>query len=580
MALLGPLQPRSDADHSALASQFRASVPPVFLFVGIFYAVFSGAIFLGDPASWKALMWGVTAALGLTLAAVGRALRTHQMSDTALVSLAAGFAVALVWHDLAIIFLASDAGQASFVAMLLAGTGYFIVDRRALAAAHLASAAGWVVAARAIGEPLMGSGTGFFAAGIIVGWAANLMRTRIILGHVQATMAASGDLQASEERFRSLAETAQDGILLLDDQGRITYLNPAGLRLFGLKPHEAAGRFLSQHLGAEATSPTALLGTHEMTAQRRDGATFAAELSLARTERDGKVAFTGVLRDVSERKKAQAATQEAVAREAEVGRLREMNEFKTRFLNMAAHELNTPLTPLRLQLHLLKAEQMGPLSEKQAKAIALLDRNVTRLSGLVGELLEVARLQSGRLRLQLSPVSLDEIVDEVLESFGEAARRVGIALSYAGHQGLVAQADRNRTTQVLFNLVSNALKFTPAGGRVTVEADDHGDRIEVAVTDTGLGLTPEQQSRLFQPFNQVHDPMAVTVSGTGLGLYICKGLVEAQGGQVSVSSAGPGLGSTFRFTLPTAQAQAAAVRPEVAKPADQDPLVRRLRELI
>jgi len=221
---------------------------------------------------------------------------------------------------------------------------------------------------------------------------------------------------------------------------------------------------------------------------------------------------------------------------------------------------------------------MGPLNDKQGKAVALLDRNVTRLSGLVGELLEVARLQSGRLRLQLQPISLDEVVDEVIESFGEAARRVGIALTYAGHQNLTVQADRNRMTQILFNLVSNAVKFTPAGGRVTVDAVDKGSHVEVSVSDTGLGLSREQQSRLFQPFSQVHDPMAITASGTGLGLYICKGLIEAQGGSISVSSPGPAQGSTFRFTLPASEAH--AVRAAAVKPADEDPIVRRLRELI
>src|SRR5687768_14227025 len=119
------------------------------------------------------------------------------------------------------------------------------------------------------------------------------------------------------------------------------------MTLFGLRASEVPGRFLSQHLGGDATSPQALLGTRELTAQRRDGVSFPAELSLARTERDGDVAYTGVLRDITERKRAVEATQKASAREAEVDHLREMNEFKTRFLNMAAHELNTPLTPLR-----------------------------------------------------------------------------------------------------------------------------------------------------------------------------------------------------------------------------------------
>ena len=574
----GMLQRERGPEGAALAQQFRGSVPPVLLFVGAFYAVFSGTIFLNNREPWATPLWAATMALGLLMAGTGWFVRKRSPPDLAVQALAGGLAVLAALHVLLLIDVANEPELVSYLAMMLAGAGYFLLPRHLLAILHATAVAGWVVVARQLDAPLAGSSGGLLAAGIAVGWAANVMRSRHIRGRVQASAIVQDNLHASEERFRSLAETAKDGILLLDSEGRLTYLNPAGMNLFGLRAQEVPGRFLSQHLGAEATSPQALLGTRELSAQRRDGSSFPAELSLARTERDGHVAYTGVLRDVTERKRAQEATQKASAREAEVDHLREMNEFKTRFLNMAAHELNTPLTPLRLQLHLLKAEQMGPLNDKQGKAVALLDRNVARLSGLVGELLEVARLQSGRLRLQLQPLSLDDVVDEVIESFGEAARRVGISLTYAGHQNLTVQADRNRMTQVLFNLVSNAVKFTPAGGRVTVDAVDKGSHVEVSVADTGLGLTREQQSRLFQPFSQVHDPMAITASGTGLGLYICKGLIEAQGGVISVSSPGAAQGSTFRFTLPTAEAH--AVRAPVAKPADEDPIVRRLRELI
>ena len=566
------------AEARAMALQFRGSVAPVLLFVGTAYAVLSGAIFLNNDAPWATLMWAATASLGVLLGGIGLLVRRHPLADLPLTATVAALAALVLAHDLVLIWLADDPGQASYLGMLLAGMGYFLLPRPALAAVQAFAVAGWVLVSRVLGIPFDTSGTALIAGGIVLGWAANLVRTRHIRATLRTSFAFQSTLSESEERFRSLAETAKDAILLLDGEGRMTYLNPAGQALFGLRPGESEGRFLSQHLGQDAVAPQALLGTRELSAQRRDGSRFPAEISLARMERNGKVAYTGVLRDVTERKRVAEASQQAAAREVEVDHLREMNEFKTRFLNMAAHELNTPLTPLRLQLHLLKAEQMGPLNEKQAKAVALLDRNVTRLSGLVGELLEVARLQSGRLKLAVKPVALDEVVDEVVDSFSEASRRVGITLRFAGQQNLNVQADRNRTTQVLFNLVSNAIKFTPSGGRVTIEATDRGGHVEVAVVDTGLGLTPEQQARLFQPFSQVHDPMSVTTSGTGLGLYICKGLLEAQGGSIAVSSPGPGQGSTFKFTLPAAEAQAVSVR--VVPPADEDPIVRRLRELI
>ena len=237
-----------------------------------------------------------------------------------------------------------------------------------------------------------------------------------------------------------------------------------GSALFGLHDADLGGA--TDHLlGAAGLHPGHHVGVTDIVAKRRDGSAFPAELSLARTVLDGgQPVYTVVLRDLTERRRAAAATQAAAAQDAELENLRKMNSFKTQLLNTAAHELNTPLTPLRLQLHLLKSESMGPLNERQAKSVAVLDRNVLRLSSLVAEVLEVARLQSGRLKISPAQVDVDAVVDEVMESFDEAARRVGVALAFEGSPGLVAYADRNRFTQVLVNLVSNALKFTQAGG--------------------------------------------------------------------------------------------------------------------
>lgn len=560
--------------------QFQGSVPTTLRVVGAVYVVLSGSLFLQSQASTQVtgFLWALTAGLGAMAFAVGTLLRRQPLATQALAGLAAAIGLLFVVHAAALAWFFDDPGQSAYILTLLAGGGYFLLWRPALAAFMVGSLAAWAVAAFAMGLAWNDPASGYVVAGAFVGVVAHMARRRHL--HVVATgrREVLGTLEASEERFRSLTETAKDAILLVDEAGRLTYLNPAGLALFGLKPAEANGRFLSQVVSNGGTTDVEhFVGTGEVMGLRRDGSKFPAELSLARTQRGGQTVYTGVLRDITERKKAAAESRDAATREVEVGQLRKMNEFKTRFLNMAAHELNTPLTPLRLQLHLLKAGQMGDLNDRQSKAIVLLDRNVTRLSGLVGEILEVARLQSGKLKLSVQPVPVDEIVDEVIDSFGETARRVGVDVAFAGQQSLVVMADRNRLTQVLFNLVSNALKFTPAGGRITVEATPQHADIEVLVRDTGLGLTPEQIERLFQPFVQVHDPMTVTAAGTGLGLYISKGLVEAQGGTISCSSDGPGRGSTFRFTLPVADPNVAQVRPVVLM---EDPMVRRLRELI
>jgi len=573
-------------------AQLVSSVPAVLLFVGAAYVALSGTVFFFGLSSARAgLLWGITALTGLVVLAGALRMRDAPWPDRTLHVVDACLAGLVLLHGVGFLWATRDPGQAPWILVLLLGAGTVLLSPWALAAVDAVTLAAWVLAADSIGQPVLSppgtpgvSAGQFIVGGMLLGALAFGIRRRAFDRQVRSQLAARGSLEASEERFRSLAETAQDAILLLDADGHLTYLNPAGMAMFGLRPQDL-GRPAGHLLGERGNDPAGLIGTTELQAQRKDGSTFPAELSLARSERPGGAVYTGILRDVSERKHAEEATAAAASREVELETLRKMNSFKTQFLNTAAHELNTPLTPLRLQLHLLKAESMGPLNERQAKAVALLDRNVNRLSGLVGEILEVARLQSGRIRITPSAVEVDAVVDEVIESFNETARKVGVGLAFEGTPGLTVMADRNRCTQVLFNLVSNALKFTPTGGSVTISAGRRGDAVQVEVRDTGLGLTAEQIARLFQPFSQVHDPMAVPATGTGLGLYICKGLVEAQGGRIAVESPGPGRGSTFTFTLPVAAAAPpadAGARPPPAgeAPPDEDPMVRRLRELI
>lgn len=173
-----------------------------------------------------------------------------------------------------------------------------------------------------------------------------------------------------------------------------------------------------------------------------------------------------------------------------------------------------------------------------------------RLAALVTDVLDVARLQSGKLRLDRRPVDLDAVVVEAVETFEEAARQAGVALACTLEHGIRLDADPDRLTQILFNLLGNALKFTRAGGRIDVETAWEGDRVVVRVQDTGSGLTGERISRLFHPFGQVHDRDQMTGSGTGLGLYISKGIVEQHGGHMWCESAGPSRGTMFAFTLP------------------------------
>jgi signal transduction histidine kinase len=234
--------------------------------------------------------------------------------------------------------------------------------------------------------------------------------------------------------------------------------------------------------------------------------------------------------------------------------LRERDVERTQFINNAAHELGTPLTPIRLQLHLLQS-RLGPQAPpEQAKPIEILERNFERLSRLVRDLLDSARLQASMLKVHLQPLDLREVVYQAVETYLAPAREAGVLIDVEDFPHLPITADPSRLGQVFDNLLSNAVKFTPAGSRVHVAAHVEGTTAVITVRDEGAGMRPEDLQRLFRPFTQVHDTLQITRGGTGLGLYVCKGIVEAMGGTVAAHSEGLGKGSTFTVRLPMTSA--------------------------
>lgn len=280
------------------------------------------------------------------------------------------------------------------------------------------------------------------------------------------------------------------------------------------------------------------------------------------------VRAVGSFSDISDLRRAErereAAMRHAEDERREAQRLKEMAGFKTQFLRNAAHELATPLTPLRLQL----ATFAPHLSKIDPAGFGLLQRNVERLGTLANDLLDAARLQSGHVRITPKRVALADVLGRVAASFRAQAQAAGLTLGvHPCAAGLVVECDETRLEQVLFNLVHNAIKFTPRGGQVWLGQEPDGRFAAITVQDTGIGLAPEQAARLFEPFTQVHDATHVKVGGTGLGLYIARGLVEQQGGSLDVHSAGPGAGARFTIRLPlTRPGDGAAPRETVPAP--------------
>ncbi|HET6398812.1 MAG TPA: PAS domain-containing sensor histidine kinase [Candidatus Thermoplasmatota archaeon] len=231
-------------------------------------------------------------------------------------------------------------------------------------------------------------------------------------------------------------------------------------------------------------------------------------------------------------------------------RLRELDETRARFVSAAAHELNTPLTPIAIQLQMLAASLEASATPMQKRSLDTLQRNVGRLQVLVGDLLDAARLQSDRMRIDARPGDLRDLLRQAVAAQAPVAEDQGIALRFEDGPPAPAHFDPRRILQVVDNLLNNAFKFTAPGGTVTVRARPEADHVVAEVQDSGAGFDPSLAHRLFQPFQQLDEGRRRT--GTGLGLYVSRGIIESHGGRVEAHSDGPGRGATFRFTLPRA----------------------------
>lgn len=262
------------------------------------------------------------------------------------------------------------------------------------------------------------------------------------------------------------------------------------------------------------------------------------------------VLVEGVVMDVTERENAEVQRRALEAARHEAERLESLNEAKSRLISTIAHELNNPLTPMTLQVHLLTTDHGRGLTDAQRASIAILARGMQRLCALLGDFLDASRLQSGALKLDLSRVDLEPVIRGAVQDVEGQARQAGLRVVTELVPPLVAELDPRRVGQVLANLLSNAIKFTPSGGEIVVDAKREGGSVVVSVKDTGRGLDAAEIPRLFQPLVQLEGARQGRHSGTGLGLYISKGIVERHGGRVWCRSPGLGKGATFGFALP------------------------------
>jgi signal transduction histidine kinase len=249
---------------------------------------------------------------------------------------------------------------------------------------------------------------------------------------------------------------------------------------------------------------------------------------------------------------AELKSHEKLLREANL-RLEDASRAKSDFLANMSHELRTPLNSIIGFSDILDQGLQGELTREQAESVRDISGSGRHLLSLINDILDLSKVEAGKMELEPQEVDIGELARESLTFLKEKALKHRLTLSTEIAQGMgTIIADERMVKQVIINLLSNAVKFTPDGGRIQVRARRGGEFVEVAVEDTGIGIAPEDQKRLFQPFQQIQTVLTKEFAGTGLGLSLCKRFVELHGGTIQVESE-PGKGSTFTFTLPVAQ---------------------------
>ena len=260
--------------------------------------------------------------------------------------------------------------------------------------------------------------------------------------------------------------------------------------------------------------------------------------------------LNGTVEDITDRVRAEEQRVALEVSKQEGVRLEQLSQFKSSFLNMVAHDLNNVVTPLRISAGTLMGKEKA--GGEASRAVQILHRSVERLAGFLADLLDAARLQSGRLNVNPEDLDLSAHLAASVEAARPEAAAAGITLEVALQPGVRIWAEPRRVEQVTTNLLGNALKFTASGGRVWLTLQSSGSQAEFRVADDGPGLRAEDIGKLFQPFSQIGAQAQGKHTGTGLGLFICKGIVEAHGGTIHAESAGAGKGAQFIVRLPVA----------------------------
>ncbi len=336
----------------------------------------------------------------------------------------------------------------------------------------------------------------------------------------------------TEAVVRSIAE----GLVVVNNKGDVLLMNPSAEKLLGTEKEKKIGKNILEGLPNELMVSLARESGEagekviEFTSKSENTKKILrASSAVIQNENGQTVGMLNILTDVTKQ--------------------RELDEIKTSFVSNITHELRTPIVAMQKAASLLLNQQAGPLNDVQTNFVNIVSRNLGHLSRLVEDLLDVAKIDAGKMRIRLSTCRLDKVINDACDSLDTWARSKGVAIKRELEKSLPEMPiDPDKITQVLNNLIGNAIKFTPTGGTIFVRADWTADgKIKVEVEDNGVGISPENLTKLFKRFEQFGDQTGIT--GTGLGLSITKEIIERHGGVIDVKSREK-KGTTFSFTLP------------------------------
>ena len=356
-------------------------------------------------------------------------------------------------------------------------------------------------------------------------------------------------LEREAFRLAAIVESADDAIVSKDLNGVIQSWNHGAERMFGYTPQEVIGRSITilipeDRLAEETEVLTRIraglsVEHFETVRRRKDGSPIDISLTVSpiRTTTGEIIGASKIARDISEARRLRQVAEEA-------------SRLKDEFLAVLSHELRTPLNTVLGYARMLRREDSRMVGDLRVRALDALERNADTLSRLVGDVLDTSRSVTGKLRLDLVTVPVDEIVNEAVRTVAPSAHAKALALEVHCEPGLLVRADRDRLQQVLWNLLSNAIKFTPSHGTVSLRTRREHGSIVIVVHDSGIGIAPEHLPHVFQRFWQAHTGASREFGGLGIGLALARLLVEMHGGTIAADSPGAGAGATFTILLP------------------------------